>query len=286
MMPTIALVVVVAVSVGWPMTPTPRHPRSAAPGPQFWGVSSAERGGGAHRVSAPTVAAVGFVLVGLAAGSPAAATVGPFVAVTMARERSRRCRLRAEAAHADSLLDFVDAVVGGLRAGGSLSGSIVTAATTDRPSSGDGHPGLRRLVAGLAAGRRLPDAFIDAFSEEVGSFGGDGGGCLDEDLLVATVIALDASGGSAADALDRVGDAFRERRSARADARTQAQQAISSAAVMAALPLLFGVAAAAAEPGVGHLYRSTWIGAACAWSAVVLTIAGWEWQRRLIEGPR
>ncbi len=256
---------------------TTPHPRSAAPDPHFWGLCSAERGG---------VAMLGVGLVGVALGSPAAATVGPLLLSALMRERGRRRRQRTELAHADSLLEFVDAVAAGLRSGGSLSGSVATAARGASGSSQDecAHPGLQRVVAGVGAGRTLPVAFADAFS--VGAeipVDRHRSGRADEELLTVTVLALEASGGSAADAMDRVGDALRERCAARADARTQAQQAISSAAVMAALPLLFGLAAAVAEPGVGHLYRSTWLGAACSGSAVALTILGWEWQRRLIE---
>lgn len=233
---------------------------------------------------------LGVGLVGVALESPAAAIVGPLLLSTSMRERGRRRRQRTESANADSLLEFVDAVAAGLRAGGSLSGSVAAAAGGVGGSSHDelAHPGLQRVVAGIGAGRALPVAFADAFSAETvpsdrHRFDGHRAGRSDEELLVATVVALEASGGSAADAMDRVGDALRERCAARADARTQAQQAISSAAVMAALPLLFGLAAAVAEPGVGHLFRSTWLGAACAGSAVALTILGWEWQRRLIE---
>ncbi len=288
---TMVIVLVATAAVGWPAAPPPRHLgsrprsfRSAVPDPHFWGLSSVERGRGERVLAAVAAGWFGFAL-----GSPAAVVVAPLLVGTLLRERARRRRRRTEAAHADSLLEFVEAVAAGLRSGGSLSGSIVTAAKGEGPSSrvGSAHPGLQRLVAGVAAGRALPVAFSDAFSADPEvPFDRHRSGRSDEELLTVTIVALEATGGSATEAVDRVGDALRERCAARADARTQAQQAISSAAVMAALPLLFGFVAALAEPGVGHLYRSTWVGAACAGSAVLFTIVGWEWQQRLIGGGR
>lgn len=240
----------------------------------------------------PTLGAALSVPVGLTVGSPLLVVVGPILAFGLWRERARRERRRLHHARSVAMLGFAESTVAGLRAGGSLSTAVVDALERDRlaatepfPASASargrarhGHPGLDHVSAGLGAGRTLSAAFADAFGDDTASG--------DDRLVATTVVAVQGSGASAVEALERVGDALRERHAWQEELRTQGQQALSSAAVMSALPLVFGIAAALADPGVSELYRTRWLGALCAGFALLLGTIGWEWQQRLLGASR
>lgn len=207
-------------------------------------------------------------------GSPVLVVSAPLVALFGRRELGRRHDRVAVGRRADMAVDFVADAAAGLRAGRSLTGAVLDGSVglTGRREAN----ALRVEVAGrVAAGR----PFALAVDEVLGD------GSVDERLIATTIRALDATGASAGAALERVLEALGERQSSRDDARTQAQHALSSAGVLAALPFVFGLAAALAEPDVARLYVSTWLGAGCVGAALVLIFGSWEWLQRLLGSP-
>lgn len=245
--------------------------RGSAPPPRLIGERSLWRakplmGTASPRVLLPVLGMVGAVLV----SSPVLAVCVPLVAGFVRRELWRRRRRLMSADRADAAVGFVQAATSGLRAGRSLTGAVLGAAVEGGSSETNV---LRDAVAGrVQAGRPFALAIDDVL----------GDGSVDERLIATTMCALDATGASAGAALERVSEALGERQSSREDARTQAQHALSSAGVLAALPFVFGAAAALAEPDVARLYASTWLGAACVCVALVLIFGSWEWLQRLL----
>lgn len=246
-------VMLIAGAVGLRRSPVPRLDRSLP-----------ERGVDATSLDGRLLFAVG-PMCGLILGSPVATVVGPFGVWFVRRERSRRAGRVAEAERADRVLELVSSTTTGLRGGRSLAESVVASSDVNERSS--------EVVDRLGAGR----SFSAAVEEVLGS------GSADERLIATTIGALEMTGASAFVALERVGEALGERRSAREEARTQAQQALSSAAVLAALPFAFGAIAAAVEGDVARLYLRTWVGAACVVVAMALVVASWEWMQRLLH---
>lgn len=211
----------------------------------------------------------GLVVAALVLGSPVVVVVAVLGGGFVRRELGRRAARRAVADRGDAVLEFVVGVGAGLRAGRSLGVAVL--------ESGGGAERANAVGVGVAGQLQAGRPLVQAVEEVLGS------GVADERLVATTMWALDGSGAPAGDALERVADALRERRSSREDARTQAQQALSSASVLSVLPLVFGVVAALVEPDVARLYGSTWVGAGCVGVAGSLSFAGWEWLQRLLE---
>lgn len=239
-------------------------------------------------------AAMLLVVAGAVAGllgSPLLAVSGPMAGLVTWREVLRH---RVGARHRARLLGtmrFVDELTSSVRAGGSLAMAVSAAcdrlACEEKDRLGCGAYDNRaasgvlwmQVRARIDGGRSMRDAFDDFLGTEQTM-------SSDERLTASTLVALDTTGASALEALERVGDALRERASSREEARTHGQQAFASAAVLSALPAVFGVAAALAEPELAEFYTKRWIGALCILGAFCFSLGGWEWLRRLLEGSR
>lgn len=207
------------------------------------------------------LATVGAVLV----GRPGVAVLLALGALTLWREVERRRAQSVAARRVEALGRFVGSLVVAVRGGRSLGVAVVEAET----ASSVGVEVADRVRAGWPV--------VAALDEVLGVDGED------ERLVCVTVRALESTGASASDAMDRVVEALSERQSGREEARTQAQQALSSSLVLSVLPLVFGAGVATVEPAVARLYVSSWLGAACLGSAGALSLAGWEWQQRLLR---
>lgn len=244
----------------------PARPRQIGE-PQHWGRA---------RAGAPSgwVGPFGCVVAAVVLRSPVVAVGGPLVAVFVRHERGRRRALAVAEERSAMALDFVVSAASGLRAGQSLGGAVLGDGTEARRS------GQVNVLRGEVVERVQAGApFVFAVDEVLSA------GSVDERLIATTIRALEATGASAGDALERVAEALGERQSSREDARTQAQHAMSSAGVLAALPVVFGLAAALAEPDVGRLYVSTWLGAGCVGVALVLIFSSSVWLQRLLRSP-
>ena len=215
----------------------------------------------------PAVGVVGSLVL----GAPVLAVAVPLVGWFGRREWGRRGARLVAGRRADMAVGFVVDATSGLRGGRSLVGSVLA-------DSVEGRDGAEQNVLRWEVAERVEAGrpFAVAVDEVLG------GGSVDERLIATTIQALDATGASAGLALERVAEALGERQSSREDARTQAQHALSSAGVLAALPLVFGVAAALVEPDVGRLYASTWLGAGCVGVSLTLIFGSWEWLQRLL----
>ena len=239
-------------------------------------------------------AAALLVVIGAVAGllgSPLLAVSGPMAGLVTWRELVRHRAGARRRVRSLGTMRFVDELTASVRAGGSLAMAVSAACRRlpyeDKDRTGSGAHDNRaandvlwiQLRARIDGGRPMRDAFDDFLRTEQTM-------SSDERLIAITIVALDTTGASALEALERVGDALRERGSSREEARTQGQQAFASAAVLSALPAVFGVAAALAEPEVAEFYTQRWIGALCVLGAFCFSLGGWEWLRRLLEGSR
>lgn len=210
------------------------------------------------------VLVVAIVALGWIVSSPLLAVVGPPGFALAQAVRRRRQRRRETRAAELAVVALADQLAVRLRGGQSLAGAIrdalADAVETDLAGAVTG------VVDALAAGEGLATALGRA-DTAVPSLG----------LLVAALTVLVEQGGPAALALERFGDTLRAGVEGRAEARVQASQATASAALLAALPVVFGGGVAIAEPTAAAFYAHTWTGAACVATSSMLTLAGWHW---------
>lgn len=221
-------------------------------------------------------AVVVLAIVGVLGGSPAVLVGGPSSIWVVHRVRDRRRHQRDRRRSDRSVIDLVDHLAQQLRGGRSLASAIeLTINTTDAISVS--HPTLdvrlRPVRQALASGERLGRALERA----------DVDGLVALELLLASVRLLLENGGPAAVSLDRVGETLRLGVAARDEAASQAGQATASALLLAALPLVFAVLIALAEPAVAELYLTSWTGAACIVSAGALSYWSWWWIDRVVH---
>lgn len=92
-----------------------------------------------------------------------------------------------------------------------------------------------------------------------------------------------ATGGAAADVLDRAVAVARERRAWAAERRAQAAQARLSARLLTVLPIGFAMWGLVSSAQVRHAYVSSPVVIACALIGSSLNVLGWWWMRHLTE---
>lgn len=93
-----------------------------------------------------------------------------------------------------------------------------------------------------------------------------------------------ATGGGAAEVLDRAVAVARERRAWMAERRAQASQARLSARLLTVLPLGFATWGVVSSAQVRDAYSSSPIVIVCTLTGLVVNAAGWWWMRRLVAG--
>ncbi|MEX0846396.1 MAG: type II secretion system F family protein [Ilumatobacteraceae bacterium] len=93
-----------------------------------------------------------------------------------------------------------------------------------------------------------------------------------------------ATGGAAAEVLDRAVAVARERRAWAAERRAQASQARLSARLLTVLPLVFAGWGVVSSAQVRSAYATSPIVVACTLVGLVLNGVGWWWMRRLVAG--
>ncbi len=227
---------------------------------------------------AAIVASTITVAVGLVLGLPLLVTAAPVLAawgsieIERRRERARERRRRA------ALPIVVDAMIQRLRSGAVLRTVCATAA----PDDPDVHPEIdevvRPLVETLGRHRPLREAVARFRSESARR------GWHDAQLLAATLTALVDRGSPAAPALTRLRLTLTALIEAHGRAAGQAGQAQASAALLAGAPALFAVVLALVDSDVGAFYLHEPLGAACVTVALLLSIGGWRWMNRLVDG--
>jgi tight adherence protein B len=156
-----------------------------------------------------------------------------------------------------------------VRSGTSLSSSLQLALRR--------HPDvLPALATGLALGLTL-DRALDELPADLAP---------DERWFAHSLRLCQATGGAAAEVLDRAVAVARERRAWAAERRAQASQARLSARLLTVLPLAFAAWGFATSGQVRHAYASSPVVVVCTVTGLVMNALGWWWMRRLVDGGR
>ncbi len=219
------------------------------------------------------------VLAGIGLESPTVVAGALTIPAVVVDHRRRLACRRAEELHRADVLAWLEGVERAVRHGAGLSGAL--ADSFDGVEADDWRaPIARSLAAGepLSVALRAGAASTDAPTRSPPSVR-----AAEQTMIVVTLEVLAVSGGAALAALQRVGDALRHRNAAADDRQTQAQQARSSAALMAGLPVLFVVGAAAVDRRLIDVYLSTPIGAGCLGFGAAATWVGWRWTDHIVE---
>lgn len=130
------------------------------------------------------------------------------------------------------------------------------------------------LEAGLSRGLTLERA-LDELPERIDR---------DERWFAHSLRLCHATGGAAADVLDRAVAVARERRAWAAERHAQAAQARLSARLLTVLPIGFAVWGLVSSAQVRRAYVSSPVVIACAVIGLSLNALGWWWMRHLTAG--
>ncbi len=196
--------------------------------------------------------------VGVAASSVAVTVAGPTGVAVVARLSWRRQQRRLTEDHDAAVVEWIDAVVRELGAGGGLGPALRRHAP----------PGLDLEEA--RTGRELVAALVD----RPGMLG----------LTAVTLQVLLHHGGPAAPALQRLADTLRAQHGARRRRRAEAAQARASAQLVAVVPIVFVAVACLVDPELAAFYFRSFLGGLCLGGAVACAAAGWWWIDALTEG--
>jgi len=219
-------------------------------------------------VLAALLAAVA-VLVTAGAAAPAALSPARPLRPSAAGRRHRWAgrgivRRRLVAPDELAVAGWCDRVVGGLRAGSSLTRAVADAG--DEPGSP-----FADVAHAVRRGRPLAAAL-----------GEEPGGPATPVGLAAPVVAVCAEvGGATTVALERVTTTLLARAAEREDRRAASAQAALSARVLTLLPVGVVALLVVAEPSIRTTLASP-LGASCVVAGVGLDAAGWWWMRRMI----
>lgn len=223
-------------------------------------------------------AIVVLVPVSVAAGvflrSPLVAVAGPLVMLLARAEQRRRRRRRSEAERAEALPAAVDHLIQQLRSGASLRQACGSLGGDRGPGSvpGGGPPPLAALVDALASGSTLADGARVLTGDRDRSV----------HLVGMTLEVLAANGGPAVPALQRLRHTLMGRVHRRRRAEAQAAQALASAGLLVAAPVVFAIVLAVAEPALARFYLREPLGAVCGTAALLLSGMGWWWMQRIV----
>lgn len=189
---------------------------------------------------------LGVLVVATLTGGPTVALVAAMLSAGGALFLHRGAPRRREVAIDRELPLVLEAVARHLRAGGSLPQAIATA-TPNGPSP------LTSSWSRMASDLELV-GLVAALERWAGPEGRE---VRPSERLTASALALAAeSGGSPARAIDGVAATLRARLAVAEEIRALSSQARSSAAVIAAAPLAFGLLAAVTDDRVAAFFRS------------------------------
>ncbi len=218
-----------------------------------------------------------FSVVGVVAGTPTVAVVGPFLSVVIVRERQRRIRASLRRRRGALLPVLVDELVQAVRSGRSLRSSCET---LDEPMRVAGRSELldrRALVGPVVATLRDRGSLVDAATALSSS------GEPAARLLAVTLRTLAVNGGPALPALRRLRHTLMGQVHAEHQAASASAQATASAAAMALAPMVFGLLAASVDGRVAELYLSDPVGLGCVSVTCALSYTGWCWMNRIVQ---
>jgi len=186
------------------------------------------------------------------------------------RHRDGRRRETLERA----LPGLIESVSRSCRSGAGVTQALVEMAETAPPRLASD---LRPLSTALVAGRPAPEALTDW----VGSSGVDGGR-----MLAAVVSVAVPLGGGVADALDQAAETVRVRAALERELGALTSQARTSAAVLAAVPLVFGAGLLFASGEARGFMFGHPTGPLILGAGLVLDVVGLTWMRLLALSTR
>jgi tight adherence protein B len=210
-------------------------------------------------------ALLGAGLAGVSSALPmcvGAVIAGP--AFVFAR-RNRRARVITAA-----IPVVVDSIAAELRAGGTIATAIRGVAFGDSALSGD----FQRIVARVEVGAPLDEA-LRAWARERPIPG--------VDSLAGALAVCARTGGPAADALDALSSALRDRLAVIAEAHALSAQARLSARVIGAAPVAYLAWSTLIDPSTLHTLAGTNAGRACVVFGGALECIGLWWMRRIVR---
>lgn len=218
----------------------------------------------------PLVAALGAAL-GVVAGSPTLAVMPAPVAAFVLVVRRRAERRSELAGKTVALSAFIDAVGAELRSGASLHGAVIASMSEPQVAALDDE--FRALRDAIGAGVTV-DAALLALGRTTPT--------AELSLFATTAAVLMEHGGPVGPAIDRVGELIRSSQANDGVIRSQASQAMASASVMAALPVVFGSTLALIDPRLADFYLRSPIGTVCVVICFGLVVTGWLWMDHLV----
>jgi tight adherence protein B len=180
-------------------------------------------------------------------------------------------RGRRDRALARSVPDVVDRIAAELRSGGTVALATAALARSDSPFAGD----FARVEERRRLGASMPTA-LQAWAAERDVPGV-------RDAAGACSVALEA-GGAAADALDGLAAALRDRAAVAAEAHALAAQARLSAVVIGAAPVAYLAWSALADPRSLSALVATSLGRMCLAAGAACEVAGALWMRWILRG--
>jgi len=252
--------------------PTPAT-RPALPG--RWATALADAGvdGDPRRWARLGVAAVaGASVLGVVVGGPGGAVALPVVALAGSAVGLRAAAGRSTRQADATLPELLEQAGRALRSGVDLVPALAQAAT----AVGGPHGQQVRSAAGRVAGGAPLAVALAPWAD-------DHPRRAVRLVVAALEVAVDG-GGARARALDGVAATLRDQAALADEIRALASQARASAAVLVALPVVFGVVGSAADPRLAHTLLGTAPGVACVAGALVLDLAGAWWMHRIVSG--
>ena len=200
--------------------------------------------------------------LGLLAGA-----AGPIVALLLRKDK-RDCRVT------ESLPDFLESVARSLRSGSSLPQAALETIEGPPALAWPLQEELSKVRAGIEAGVPFQQVLTDWKNERH----------LRSVTLAVAAMSLGAGlGGERARSIDGVAHTLREHLALRQELAVSAVQARISAAVVAALPLMFLLMAdAIGGQGVRFLLETS-AGMACLGGGIALNCVGAWWMRRIVK---
>jgi tight adherence protein B len=134
---------------------------------------------------------------------------------------------------------------------------------------------LRRVAEEHALGRPIEDAFL-ALSRRLP-------GCDAVRTLVTSILVLRQTGGNLVEVIERIIETLAAQAQYRMRLRAVTSEGRSSGVMLAALPIVFALLAAGADPAYMHLFVEDSAGQTIALITFALWASGSLWIRRLIK---
>jgi tight adherence protein B len=163
---------------------------------------------------------------------------------------------------------LLEAVARELRAGASVQGALLVAATDPEPGGARPDPATGVLATALARGTPVGEAV----GEWVGTRPTPA-----RHLAGAALVVAAQTGGATAVVIDGVADTLRDRVALEREVAALSSQARASAVLLVVAPLVVAVVVASAEPRIAAFLFGSPVGWACILCGLVLDAVGAAW---------